>query len=65
MKIKYFQETDTIYIEFNSLEVVESKDLDENTILDLDCDGNICVITVEHTSAHTDPRQFPYEQLVG
>ena len=65
MKIKYFEETDTLYIEFNSLAVVESKDLDENTVLDLDSDGNICAITVEHASAHTNPRQFSYEQLAS
>ena len=36
MKIKYFQDTDTLYIEFRAIEVAETKDLDENTILDLD-----------------------------
>jgi uncharacterized protein YuzE len=48
MNIKYFQDTDTLYIEFKSAEVAESKDLDENTVLDLDRNGNICDITVEH-----------------
>ena len=36
MKIKYFQDTDTLYIEFRAVEVAETKDLDEDTILDLD-----------------------------
>jgi uncharacterized protein DUF2283 len=31
MKIKYFQDTDTLYIEFRTDAVVETKDLDENT----------------------------------
>ena len=48
MKIKYFQETDTLYIEFRDAEIVETRDLDENTLLDVDSDGNICAITVEH-----------------
>ena len=34
MKIKYFQDTDTLYIEFRSVDVAETKDLDENTLLD-------------------------------
>ena len=34
MKIKYFQDTDTLYIEFRSVDVAETKDLDENTMLD-------------------------------
>jgi uncharacterized protein YuzE len=33
MKIQYFQETDTLYIEFRPAEVAETKDLDENTLL--------------------------------
>ena len=48
MKIKYFQETDTLYIEFRDAEIVETRDLDENTLLDVDSKGNICAITVEH-----------------
>jgi len=35
MKIKYFQDTDTLYIEFRAVEVAETRDLDENTLLDL------------------------------
>ena len=41
MNIKYFQDTDTLYVEFKTAEVAESKDLDENTVLDLDQSGNI------------------------
>jgi uncharacterized protein YuzE len=36
MKIKYYQQTDTLYIEFKATEVSETRDLDENMILDLD-----------------------------
>jgi uncharacterized protein YuzE len=36
MKIKYFQDTDTLYIEFKPAEVAETRDLDENILLDLD-----------------------------
>jgi uncharacterized protein YuzE len=63
MKIKYFQETDTLYIEFKAADVAESRDLDENTILDLDRQGNICAITVEHASQRADIPQFSYEQV--
>ena len=34
--------------------MVETRDLDENTVLDVDADGNICSITVEHASTRTD-----------
>jgi len=63
MNIKYFQDTDTLYIEFKTAEAVESKDLDENTILDLDQDGNICGMTIEHASQRADIPRFSYEQI--
>jgi uncharacterized protein YuzE len=65
MKIKYFQDTDTLYIEFRAVEVTETKDLDENTMLDLDREGNICGITVEHASDRTDIPKFSYEQITA
>ncbi|MHB8563744.1 MAG: DUF2283 domain-containing protein [Acidiferrobacteraceae bacterium] len=34
LKIRYFQETDTLSIEFRTESVVETKDLDEHTLLD-------------------------------
>lgn len=65
MNIKYFQDTDTLYIEFKAAKVAESKDLDENTILDLDESGNICGITVEHASQRADIPRFSYEQIAA
>jgi len=50
MKIKHYQDTDTLYIELRSVEVAETRDLDENTLLDLDREGKICGITIEHAS---------------
>jgi uncharacterized protein YuzE len=65
MKIKYFQDTDTLYIEFRAAEVVETKDLDEDTLLDVDSEGNICGITIEHARDRTEIPQFSYEQITG
>ena len=58
MKMSYFQDTDTLYIEFKEADVVETKDLDEDTILDLDTEGNIISITIEHASNRTDVHQL-------
>ncbi len=65
MKIKYFQDTDTLYIEFKVVTVVETRDLDENTLLDLDADGNIAGMTIEHASTRTDIPPFSYEQVAA
>ncbi len=50
MKIQYFQHTNTLHIEFRAAPVAETKGLDENTLLDVDAEGGICAITVEHAS---------------
>lgn len=63
MKIKYFADTDTLYIEFREAAALETRDLDENTIMDLDRDGNICAITIEHARERTQIPSFSYEQV--
>ena len=63
MKIQYFQDTDTLYIEFRAAEVAETKDLDDNTLLDLDSHGNICGITIEHARDRAEIPKFSYEQI--
>jgi len=39
MKIQYFKSTDTLYIEFSRGAIVETRDLDEDTVIDLDASG--------------------------
>ena len=63
MKIKYFQDTDTLHIEFRVTDVAETRDLDENTLLDIDREGNICGITVEHASERAGSPAFSFEQV--
>jgi uncharacterized protein YuzE len=65
MKIKYFQDTDTLYIEFRTAEVSETRDLDENTQLDIDKDGNICAMTIEHARDRADIPHFSFEQIAA
>jgi uncharacterized protein YuzE len=65
MKVRYFADTDTLLIEFRDVPVAETRDLDENTILDLDAQGNIQSITIEHASNRADAPQFSYEQVAA
>ena len=65
MKIQYFADTDTLYIEFRQHGIVESRDLDENTVLDLDAHGNVCAITFEHASQRTDVHQLTVEGIAA
>jgi len=63
MKIRYFQDTDTLHIGFKSDDVAETRDLDENTLLDVDKNGRILSITVEHASQRADIPRFSFEQV--
>ncbi|GGY59059.1 DUF2283 domain-containing protein [Marinobacter zhanjiangensis] len=65
MKIKYFQDSDTLYIELRVTDIFETRDLDENTTIDVDQEGQICAITFEHASKRTDIPDFSYEQVAA
>ena len=63
MKIKYFRDTDTLYIELWPAEADETRDLNEDTLLELDGDGRLCAITIEHASDRIAIPSFSYEQI--
>ena len=65
MRVRYFTDTDTLLLEFRDAPVSETRDLDENTLLDVDAEGNICSITIEHASKRTDAPHFSYEQVAA
>lgn len=65
MKIKYFQDTDTLYIEFRAGDIVESRDLDEDTVIDLDADGQICAMTMEHAKDRADVPHLSFEEVAA
>lgn len=65
MKVRYFSDTDTLLIEFLDAPVAETRDLDEDTVLDIDANGNICAITIEHASCRTGAPQFSFEHVAA
>lgn len=65
MNIKYFQDTDTLYIEFRKGDIAETRDLDENTLLDVDSEGSIVALTMEHARQRADIPQFSFEQIAA
>ena len=65
MKIRYFTDTDTLHIEFRARPVAETRDLDESTVMDVDADGNICAITVEHASERAGIPECSYEEVTA
>ena len=65
MRIRYFEDTDTLLIELKDIPAAETRDLDEDTVVDLDADGNVCAITLEHASQRTALSQFSYERVAA
>jgi uncharacterized protein YuzE len=65
MKVQYFPDTDTVLVTLNNLPVAQTKDLDENTLLDLDSNGNLVSITIEHARERADIANFSFEQIAA
>ena len=65
MKIRYFAETDTLYIEFRPADITDTRELDENTLAEYDAQGNLCAMTLEHARDRADIPQFSYEQVAA
>lgn len=48
MKRIYSEDTDTLMFVFSDERVADYVDLDYQTLLELDCDGNPVALTIEH-----------------
>ncbi|MGD9851180.1 MAG: DUF2283 domain-containing protein [Nitrospirales bacterium] len=63
MKVKYFSDTDTAYIEFSNQEVAETKDINENILIDLDKNGHLVGMTIEHADTQANLSEISFQQL--
>ena len=64
MKIKYFEDTDTALVEFAVHEVAETREISENVYVDLDAEGNLVSMTVEHAQEKANIHEVAYEQVI-
>ena len=63
MRITYFEDTDTLLVYFNDNEIVETKDVNENTLIELDKDGKVVSMTIEHARELTEISSFSFNQV--
>src|SRR5262249_8802132 len=63
MKVTSFQDTDTLFVEFRPGDIAETRDLDENTQLDVDAEGKIRALTLEHARERADLHHFSFDQI--
>ncbi len=63
MEITYFRDTDTLLVNFSDRKVVETRDVNENVLIELDADVKIVSVTIEHAGEHINVSELSYEQL--
>ena len=54
MKLKYYQETDSLYIDLSSRPSAETREISEGIVLDYDADGNLAGIDIDNASNKMD-----------
>jgi len=65
MKIKYFKDTDTALLEFSDGQVAETREVSENVYVDLDADGNLVSMTVEHAAESASLPEVAVEEVAN
>ena len=63
MNVKYFKDTDTALLEFSARPVNETREIGENIYIDLDSDGNLVRMTIEHAQLNASLPGVVVEQF--
>ncbi len=54
MKLHYYPETDSLYIDLNSRPSADSREIADGLVADFDAEGNIVGIDIDHASQKLD-----------
>ena len=54
MKLHYYADTDSLYIDLSEKASVESREVSPGVVLDFDDAGHLCGIDVDHASQNLD-----------
>ena len=63
MKVLYFPDTDTALIQLSDGKVHETKEINENLYLDLDENGNVVSMTIEHAKELASISEISFLQV--
>ena len=57
MKLKYYRDTDSLYIDLVSTPSAESKEISDGVVLDYDADGNLVGIDIDNAIRKIDLKE--------
>lgn len=63
MKINYYPETDSLYIDLSEKLSVESREISEGVVLDYDIEGNLVGIDIDNASSKVQLKELTLRKL--
>lgn len=63
MKVNYYPDTDSLYIDLSSKPSVDSREVSEGVVLDYDADGNLVGIDIDEASIKLDIKELVLSKL--
>lgn len=65
MKLKYYPDTDSLYIDLAERPSVDSREISEGVVLDYDASGQLVGIDIDHASTTIDLDKLTVSKLPG
>jgi uncharacterized protein YuzE len=65
MKVVYFEDTDTAFVELSTTVACETRELTPDLYVDLDTEGRVVAITIEHASRQADLNEVTFERIAA
>lgn len=65
MKLNYFPETDSLYIDLSEQPSTDSLEISDGVVLDYDAKGNLVGIDIDNASSRVDLTQLTLSKLPG
>ena len=65
MKLNYYPETDSLYIDLSERAGTDSREISEGVVLDYDAKGNLVGIDIDNASHKVDLQQLIVSKLPG
>jgi uncharacterized protein YuzE len=65
MKLNYYPDTDSLYIDLSEQTSVESREISEGVVLDYDAAGNLVGIDIDNASSKVELRKLTVSKLPG